>query len=100
MINKKERDMKAFRRMSRYIMQEEIRQEGLTVREVLMYAADFKLGFDDVTPQQKKEVVDEIINLLRLDNAADTDCNSLSGGELKRLSIAQELVSDEFEVYF
>lgn len=80
-------------------MQEEVHHEGLTVREVMMYAADFKLGFDDVTAEQKKDVVEEIIHLLRLDSAMDTDCTSLSGGELKRLSIAQELVSDKLQVY-
>ena len=94
LINKKDRDMKTFRRMSRYIMQQDIHQEGLTVREVMSYAADFKLGFHDLTQAQKDEVVEEIIHLLRLDNAMDTDCSRLSGGELKRLSIAQELVNN------
>lgn len=80
--------------MSRYIMQQDICQLGLTVREVMMYAADLKLGFDDLTKEQKCEVIDEIIHLLRLDTAMDTDCIRLSGGELKRLSIAQELLNN------
>lgn len=94
MVNKKERDMKTFRRMSRYIMQQDIHQVGLTVREVMMYAADLKLGFDDLTKKQKNDVVEEIIHLLRLEKTLDTDCSLLSGGELKRLSIAQELVNN------
>lgn len=93
-INKKERDMKTFRRMSRFIMQQDIHQVGLTVREIMMYAADLKLGFQDLTEQQKLDVVDEIIHLLRLGNTMDTDCSLLSGGELKRLSIAQELLNN------
>lgn len=86
--------MKTFQRMSRYIMQQDIHQVGLTVREVMMYAADLKLGFDELTTEQKAEVVDEIISLLRLEKTMDTDCSKLSGGELKRLSIAQELVNN------
>lgn len=86
--------MKTFRRMSRYIMQQDIHQVGLTVREVMMYAADLKLGFKDLTPQQKIDVVEEIIHQLRLEKTMDTECSQLSGGELKRLSIAQELVNN------
>lgn len=86
--------MRTFRRMSRYIMQEDIHQAGLTVREVMMFAADFKLGFNDLTQEQKVDVVEEIIHLLRLDHTMETDCGRLSGGELKRLSIAQELVNN------
>ncbi|KAL7045267.1 hypothetical protein ACKWTF_002182 [Chironomus riparius] len=94
MINKKKREMKKFRRMSRYIMQQDIRQVGLTVCDAMMYAADLKLGFDDLTKEQKKEVVNEIIHLLRLEKTMNTDCSRLSGGELKRFSIAQELVNN------
>ena len=82
------------RKMSRYIMQQDIRQVGLNVRDAMMYAADLKLGFDDLTKEQKKEVVNEIIHLLRLEKTMDTDCSRLSGGELKRFSIAQELVNN------
>lgn len=86
--------MKIFRKMSRYIMQQDIYQAALTVRDVMLYAADLKLGFNDLTKEQKVEIVDEIIHLLRLEKAMDTECSRLSGGELKRLSIAQELVDN------
>lgn len=75
-------------------MQQDIHQVALTVRDVMMYAADLKLGFDDLTKEQKSEIVNEIIHLLRLEKTMDTDCSRLSGGELKRLSIAQELVNN------
>lgn len=93
-VNKKTRDMKTFRRMSRYIMQEDIHHSGLTVQEIMLYAADLKLGYGDLTKEQKVDLVNEIICLLRLENTMNTDCNRLSGGELKRLSIAQELVNN------
>lgn len=60
----------------------------------MSYAADLKLGFHDLTKSQKDEVVEEIVHILRLDKAMDTDCKRLSGGELKRLSIAQELLNN------
>jgi ABC-type multidrug transport system ATPase subunit len=75
-------------------MQEDIRQKGLTVRDVLTYAADLKLGFKDLSKQQKVEIVNELIRLLHLEKSIDTDCSLLSGGELKRLSICQELVNN------
>lgn len=75
-------------------MQQDVKQPGLTVRDVMLYAADLKLGFDDLTKDQKVEIVNEIIRLLRLEKTMDTDCARLSGGELKRLSIAQELVNN------
>jgi ABC-type multidrug transport system ATPase subunit len=59
-----------------------------------MYAADLKLGFSDVTKQQKHDIIDEIVSILRLEKAVDTNTSNLSGGELKRLSIAQELVNN------
>lgn len=75
-------------------MQQDIYQTALTVRDVMLYAADLKLGFNDLKKEQKMEIIDEIIRLLRLEKTMDTECNRLSGGELKRLSIAQELVDN------
>lgn len=86
--------MRTFRRMSRYIMQEDIRQVGLTTRDVMTFAADLKLGFEDFTKQQKLEIIDELIKLLHLEKTVDTQCSLLSGGELKRLSICQELFNN------
>lgn len=56
-MNGKQRDLKTFRRMSRFIMQQDIFQDMLTVQEVMMYAADLKLGYDDLSKAQKNEVV-------------------------------------------
>ena len=62
-VNGKQRDLKTFRRMSRYIMQQDIFQDMLTVQEVMMYAADLKLGYDDLSKEQKNEVVSNGIQL-------------------------------------
>lgn len=59
-----------------------------------MYAADLKLGFKEVSKEQKLDIIEEIVGLLRLEKTVDTLTSNLSGGELKRLSIAQELVNN------
>uniref|UniRef100_A0A1B0D4K4 Uncharacterized protein n=1 Tax=Phlebotomus papatasi TaxID=29031 RepID=A0A1B0D4K4_PHLPP len=92
-INSRPRDMRIFRKMSRYIMQEDIYQPMLTVREAMLVSADLKLG-KQLTRVEKLEVIDEILDLLRLTKAGDTMGHKLSGGERKRLSIALELVNN------
>lgn len=79
--------------MSRYIMQNDVIDPHFTVMEAMIFAANLKLG-NDLTKQQKIEVVEEILNMLRLQNAANTKGIRLSGGERKRLCIALELVNN------
>lgn len=55
-MNGRERDMKIFKKMSRYIMQQDIYQKRLTVGEAMLYAADLKLGFD-LSKDEKLEIV-------------------------------------------
>jgi ABC-type multidrug transport system ATPase subunit len=66
----------------------------LTVQEVMTYAADLKLGLKEFSKSQKADIIDEILQLLRLEKTVNTNVSYLSGGELKRLSIAQELVNN------
>lgn len=44
MVNSRPRDMKTFRKMCRYIMQEDLLQPSLTVLESMKIATDLKLG--------------------------------------------------------
>ncbi|CAD7079016.1 unnamed protein product [Hermetia illucens] len=92
-INNRPRDMRLFRKMSRYIMQNEVLSPHLTVVEAMGVAADLKLG-NDLKKEQKDEVIDEIIDTLRLNKARNTRGLQLSGGEKKRLSIGLELVNN------
>ena len=58
-MNGKPRVLKQFRKMSRYIMQEDLVQPNLTVLECLMIAADLKLG-NGVSKQEKLETVSHL----------------------------------------
>lgn len=51
--------MRVFRKMSRYIMQQDMYQPMLTVREAMKIAADLKLGHD-LTNDEKFELVRSI----------------------------------------
>lgn len=55
-INGKVRNMKEFRRISRYIMQEDLLQKWLTVEELMILAADLKLS-NSISSEKKKETV-------------------------------------------
>ncbi|XP_012546360.2 ATP-binding cassette sub-family G member 1 [Bombyx mori] len=87
------RDLRQFRKMSRYIMQEDLLQPFITVLEAMSMAADLKLG-SGVAKETKAVVVEEIIQLLRLGKARNTATERLSGGERKRLSIGLELLNN------
>uniref|UniRef100_A0A1B6G7Z6 ABC transporter domain-containing protein n=1 Tax=Cuerna arida TaxID=1464854 RepID=A0A1B6G7Z6_9HEMI len=93
LINGEPRVLKVFHKMSRYIMQEDLLQPCLTVLESMLIAADLKLGHT-VRRRQKLEMINEILELLRLTKCKKTLTSCLSGGERKRVSIALELVNN------
>nr|CAD7452726.1 unnamed protein product [Timema tahoe] len=92
-INGKPRDLRQFRRMSRYIMQEDLVQPFLTVQECMLIAAHLKLG-NALDMADKIQAIEEILSMLRLVGARNTQTCLLSGGEKKRLSIALEMVNN------
>ena len=84
------------RKNTAYVMQDNIHYGALTVRESIIFAAEFSLP-ETQTREEKTTQAMAILQSLGIDHVADTlvgddFTRGISGGQLKRLSIAVEIV--------
>jgi len=91
LINGTKRKSDRFRKLSCYIMQDDCLMHYQSVMESMMVAANLKTTLSKTT---KQEIVNEILVMLGLDKVRKTYVQNLSGGQLKRLAIALELINN------
>ncbi|KAM3346327.1 hypothetical protein ACQJBY_020728 [Aegilops geniculata] len=86
------------RAISAYVMQDDLLYPMLTVRETLLFAAEFRLP-RALSAATKRDRVDALIRQLGLSGAADTVVGDethrgVSGGERRRVSIGADIIHD------
>ena len=74
------------------VPQENILHTQLTARRALQYSAELRFP-SDTQPAERDARIDEVIAELGLTAHADTRGDRLSGGQLKRVNVAQELLT-------
>ena len=76
-----------------FVPQSEMMREKDTVINTLLDAAKLRLP-KDVSPKQRRERVDEVMNIFGLQPVKNNLVEKLSGGQKKRLSISIEFISN------
>lgn len=85
-----------FSRETAYVLQDDVHISTLTVEETLLYAAWTRLE-EGTTLETRQERVNQLLEMMGLSHVknsliGDANTKGISGGQLKRLSIAVEIV--------
>ena len=80
------------RRRIGYVPQDDLLHTSLSVRKALEYGAELRFP-PDVTADERRARVDEVMATLGLTQHAGTTVSRLSGGQRKRTSVALELLT-------
>jgi len=75
-----------------YVPQKDIVHKELTVHDALDYAARLRMPAD-TSPAERERRVQEVMQDLGLDERQDVQISKISGGQLKRVSIGVELIT-------
>jgi ABC-type multidrug transport system ATPase subunit len=99
-VNGKSRDPKQWRKITSYVEQFDLLDGNLTVGEMIHFAAQIKLPDSLYTSKEKESKAEKLINALGLNHIANVRINDgrghqISGGQMKRVSIAIELISEK-----
>jgi len=97
-VNGKARNLHEFKKMSCYITQDNDLNGLLTVEENMKFAADLKLG-NNTSDAIKKDLINNILNIFGLAKIKKSRTSCLSGGQMKRLSVALELISNPMIIF-
>ena len=81
-----------------FVPQKDIMHKRMTVKDMLTYAARLRLQ-DDVSPKERAARVNQVMEELSIARAQNTSLMRVSGGQIKRASIAIEMLSDP-ELFF
>ncbi|XP_013114016.2 ATP-binding cassette sub-family G member 1 [Stomoxys calcitrans] len=90
-INDNNSSTKELRKVSRYVLQDDDFSPYFTVMETMMFASLFKLD-SSYSKEERRNVIETILDTFHLKSLANTMLSKASGGERKRISIALELI--------
>lgn len=87
------KNFSAYRTQLGYVPQKDIVHMELSVEQVLDYAAQLRLP-KDTTPSERQARVQAVLEELELTHRRNVPVKALSGGQLKRVSIGVELITE------
>jgi ABC-type multidrug transport system ATPase subunit len=73
------------------VPQKDLLHESLKVRQALWYTARLRLP-PDTSSQETEECIEDILQTVQLESRRDTGIRYLSGGQVKRASLANEIL--------